>query len=180
MATPARQGVLRSERDLPIAVSECIEIAGIIKVENLIALAGAFTGAINWSVNGGHRRDRDKRLVRLLQYVSTIRACVRIQIERLRMAEKTIVDKAGKTVGIGIAMASDVAGAIKTAIGSALTTMTEVLKKEPVKGAAKKTATKKAGKKTALTKAGKKTVTKKAAKKPSVGTRDTAKGGDRK
>jgi ribosomal protein S5 len=96
------------------------------------------------------------------------------------MAEKTIVDKAGKTVGIGIAMASDVAGAIKTAIGSALTTMTEVLKKEPVKGAAKKTATKKAGKKTALTKAGKKTVTKKAAKKPSVGTRDTAKGGDRK
>jgi hypothetical protein len=29
------------------------------------------------------------------------------------MAEKTIVDKAGETVGVGIAMASDVAGAIK-------------------------------------------------------------------
>jgi hypothetical protein len=29
------------------------------------------------------------------------------------MAEKTIVDKAGETVGVGIAMASDVAGPSK-------------------------------------------------------------------
>jgi hypothetical protein len=29
------------------------------------------------------------------------------------MAEKTVVEKAGATVGVGIAMASDVAGAIK-------------------------------------------------------------------
>jgi hypothetical protein len=33
------------------------------------------------------------------------------------MAEKTIVDKAGETVEVGIAMASDFAGAIKTAFG---------------------------------------------------------------
>ncbi len=32
------------------------------------------------------------------------------------MAEKTIVDKAGETVGIGMAMAADVAGAIKNGI----------------------------------------------------------------
>jgi ribosomal protein S5 len=43
------------------------------------------------------------------------------------MAEKTIVDKAGETVGVGIAMASDVAGAIKTAFGAAVTTVTDVL-----------------------------------------------------
>ena len=49
------------------------------------------------------------------------------------MAEKTIVDKAGETVGVGIAMASDVAGAIKTAFGAAVTTVSEVLKKAPAK-----------------------------------------------
>ena len=32
------------------------------------------------------------------------------------MAEKTIVDKPGETVGVGIAMSSDVAGAIKNGI----------------------------------------------------------------
>jgi hypothetical protein len=77
------------------------------------------------------------------------------------MAEKTIVDKAGETVGVGIAMASDVAGAIKTAVGAAVTTVTEVLKKAP----AKKVAAKKATKKAPAKKAAKKTVTKKAAKK---------------
>lgn len=95
------------------------------------------------------------------------------------MTEKTVVDKAGKTVGIGIAMASDIAGAIKTAIGSALTTVTEVLKKEPVKGPVKKTAAKKVGKKTAPKKAAKKAVTKKAAKKPSAGIGDSARRGGR-
>ena len=32
------------------------------------------------------------------------------------MAEKTMVEKAGETVGVGIALASDVAGAVKTAV----------------------------------------------------------------
>jgi hypothetical protein len=77
------------------------------------------------------------------------------------MAEKTIVDKAGETVGVGIAMASDVAGAIKTAFDAAVTTVTDVLKKAP----AKKVAARKATKKAPAKKAAKKTVTKKAAKK---------------
>jgi hypothetical protein len=59
------------------------------------------------------------------------------------MAEKTIVDKAGESVGVGIAMASDVAGAIKTAFGAAVTTVAEILTKPPAKkGAAKKAAKK--------------------------------------
>jgi hypothetical protein len=74
------------------------------------------------------------------------------------MAEKTFVDKAGETVGIGIAMASDVAGAIKTAIDAAVTTVTEVLKTAPAKKAfGKKAATKKAAKKAPATKVAKKT-----------------------
>ena len=86
------------------------------------------------------------------------------------MAEKTIVEKAGETVGIGLAAASDVAGAIKTAIGAAVTTVGEVLKKAPAKKAAKKAVTKKAAKKAPAKKAAKKaaaktTPAKKAAKK---------------
>jgi hypothetical protein len=86
------------------------------------------------------------------------------------MAEKTIVDKAGMAVGFGIAAASDAAGAIKTAIGSAVTTVTEVLKKAPPKKAvtrkaAKKVAKKATAKKSPAKKAAKKTQAKKAAKK---------------
>src|ERR1700721_979219 len=81
------------------------------------------------------------------------------------MTEKTIVDKAGETVGVGIAMASDVAGAIKTAIGAAVTTGTEVLNQKPLKKPAKKTAPKKVAKKTSPKKAAKKIVTTKTAKK---------------
>ena len=82
------------------------------------------------------------------------------------MAEKTFVDKAGETVGIGIAMTSDVAGAIKTAIDAAVTTVTEVLKTAPAKKAsgkkaAKKSVTKKTAKKTPATKVAKKTAVKK-------------------
>jgi hypothetical protein len=73
------------------------------------------------------------------------------------MAEKTIVDKAGMAVGFGIAAASDVAGAIKTAIGAAVTTVTEVLKKEP----AKKVVTRKAAKKAPAKKLAKKAIAKK-------------------
>jgi ribosomal protein S5 len=93
------------------------------------------------------------------------------------MAEKTFVDKAGETVGIGIAMASDVAGAIKTAIDAAVTTATEVLKTAPAKKAsgekaAKKSVTKKTAKKTSAMKVAEKTAVekipvKKAAKKSS-------------
>jgi hypothetical protein len=81
------------------------------------------------------------------------------------MAEKTIVDKAGETVGVGIAMASDVAGAIKTAVGAAVTTVTEVLKSTPVKKHAKKTAPIKAVRKTSPEKAAKKIVTTKTGKR---------------
>lgn len=82
------------------------------------------------------------------------------------MAEKTIVDKAGETVGIGMAMASDVAGAVKTAINA----VTEVMKKAPAEKAAKKAVIKKAVKKAPAKKAAKKdaarkTPVKKAAKK---------------
>ena len=79
------------------------------------------------------------------------------------MAEKTIVDKAGKTVGVGIAMASDVAGAIKTAFSSAVTTVTEVLKTAP----AKKVAAKNVASKAPAKKAAKKTVTSKPIEKAS-------------
>jgi hypothetical protein len=90
------------------------------------------------------------------------------------MAEKTLVDKVGQTVGIGMAMASDVAGAIKTAIDAAATTVTQVLNTAPAKKAsgkkaAKKAVTKRAAKrstkKVAKTTAAKKTQVKKAAKK---------------
>ena len=76
------------------------------------------------------------------------------------MAEKTIVEKAGETVGYGIAMASDVAGSIKTAFDAAVTSVTKVLKKAP----AKKTPAKKAAKKALAKKAAKKTVAKKTPK----------------
>ena len=46
------------------------------------------------------------------------------------MADKTMVEKAGEAVGFGIALAEDVAGAVKTAVGAAVTTVTKVLKKD--------------------------------------------------
>lgn len=76
------------------------------------------------------------------------------------MAEKTIVEKAGETVGFGLAMASDVAGSIKTAFAAAVTSVTDVLKKAPAKKAAVKKATQKATAKRAV----KKTFEKKPAK----------------
>ena len=47
------------------------------------------------------------------------------------MADKTMLDKAGEAVGFGIAMAEDVVGTVKTAVGVAVTTVTGVLKKAP-------------------------------------------------
>jgi len=86
------------------------------------------------------------------------------------MAENTIVDKAGEAVGVGIAMASDVAGAVKTAFDAAVTTVTAVLKKAPAKRVAaqkalKKAPVKKAAKKAAPEKAAKKMPAKKVSKK---------------
>jgi|ERR1700677_2086432 hypothetical protein len=95
------------------------------------------------------------------------------------MAEETILEKAGRAVGFGMAMAEDLAGGVKTAVGSAVTTVTEVLKSSPAKKAvtnkatikvpakkpAKKAVTKKAVKKAPVNKSAKKAVAKKAAKK---------------
>ena len=114
------------------------------------------------------------------------------------MAEKTMVDKAGEAVGFGVAMAEDVAGAVKTAVGAAVATVAGVLKKAPAKKAPvkqasditpgrdaakkapairpiKKPATETAGKESTAknvvqTIAAKKTPTKKAAKKAVKGT----------
>jgi hypothetical protein len=42
------------------------------------------------------------------------------------MAERTMVERAGETVGFGIAMAEDLTGAVMTAVGAAVTTVTGV------------------------------------------------------
>ena len=93
------------------------------------------------------------------------------------MAEKTILEKAAEKVGYGLAMAEDVAGTVKTAVGAAVTTVTNVLtpakevpkkmaKKAVAKSAAKKGPAKKAAKKTAAKKSpAKRTAAKKASKK---------------
>jgi hypothetical protein len=74
------------------------------------------------------------------------------------MAEKTMVEKAGEAVGFGIAMAEDVAGAVKTAVGSAVTAVAEGLKKTPAtKVPVKRVAQKAAAKKAPATKIVKKT-----------------------
>jgi hypothetical protein len=98
---------------------------------------------------------------------STIRNCERTQrLRDLKMAEKTIVEKAAEAVGYGIAMAEDVAGSVKTAVGAAVTTVTGVLTKTPAKKvAAKKTVAKEAAQKASPKKAAKKAVTKKAPKR---------------
>jgi hypothetical protein len=88
----------------------------------------------------------------------------------MRMAEKTIVEKAGETIGVGIAMASDVAGAIKSAVTAATAVMKNAPAKKTVKAAARKAVTKKAAKKAPAKKvaekaSAKKTPTKKAGKK---------------
>jgi hypothetical protein len=85
------------------------------------------------------------------------------------MAEKTLVDKAGETVGIGMAMVSDVAGAIKTAIDAAMTTATKVLNTAPAKRASgKKAETKAVTKKAAQESSAKKVAEKSAANKTPV------------
>ena len=84
------------------------------------------------------------------------------------MGEKTMVEKAGEAVGFGMAMAEDVAGVVKTAVGAAVTTVTGVLKKSPATKAPIKQVEKKAAKKAPVSKAIKKPVTKKAGKKSTL------------
>jgi hypothetical protein len=79
------------------------------------------------------------------------------------MANKTFVEKAAEKVGYGLAMAEDVAGTVKTAIGS----VADVLKKSPAKKEAKK-AVKKAARTTPTKKAAKKSPPKKAPAKKAV------------
>src|ERR1700723_2987529 len=91
------------------------------------------------------------------------------------MAEKTVVEKAAEAVGYGIAMAEDVAGSVKTAVGAAVTTVTEVLTKSPskkatIKKTAQKAPAKKAVQKTRAKKAAKKVPAKKAVKKSAIKT----------
>jgi hypothetical protein len=81
------------------------------------------------------------------------------------MAEKTLVDKAGETVGMGVEMAADVVGVIKAKINEAVSAVK--------KKVAKKTPTKKAAKKAPAKKASKKVVTKKAAKRHPLRNRRT-------
>src|ERR1700733_7860533 len=89
------------------------------------------------------------------------------------MAVKTILEKAGEAVGFGMAMAEDVTGTVKSAVGAAVTTVTDVLKKvpgkkAPTKKAAPKSPAKKATKKAAAKKAVKKAPAKKPVKKAAV------------
>ena len=86
------------------------------------------------------------------------------------MADKTFVEKAAEKVGYGLAMAEDVAGTVKTAVGS----VADVLKKspakrqtqKPVKKSARTTPVKNPAKKSPAKKApAKKSAPKKAAKK---------------
>jgi hypothetical protein len=86
------------------------------------------------------------------------------------MASKTFVEKAAEKVGYGLAMAEDVAGSVKSAIGSAAEALTNspavTAVKKAVKNAAGTTPTKKAVKKPPPKKSpAKKAVPKKAAKK---------------
>lgn len=85
------------------------------------------------------------------------------------MAEKTLLEKAGEAVGFGMAMAEDVAGTVKAAMGAAVTTVTDVLKKAPAKKApAPKNARKSPAKKAVAKKAVKKAPAKKTVKKAAV------------
>ena len=99
------------------------------------------------------------------------------------MAEKTILEKAAGKLGYGLAMAEDVAGSVKAAVGGAVASVTEALtpkkaseplgpkerplRKGAVKSAPKKASPKKAAKKAAAKKSpNEKIATKKGAKQP--------------
>jgi hypothetical protein len=82
------------------------------------------------------------------------------------MAEKTIIEKAAETIGYGLAMAEDVAGTVKTAVGATVSTVSKALKNTPSKkNAAKKGVARKATKQAPAKKAIKKTAAKKSTPK---------------
>ncbi|MGB7134425.1 MAG: hypothetical protein WBD46_04015 [Acidobacteriaceae bacterium] len=86
------------------------------------------------------------------------------------MAKKSFVEKAAEKVGYGLAMAEDVTGTVKTAIGSVAESLMKLparkQAKKAVKKAARTTPAKKAAKKSAAKKSpAKKAVPKKTAKK---------------
>ena len=85
----------------------------------------------------------------------------------MRMAEETIVEKAGFAVGMGLEAATDAAGAIKAAIDTAVTAVTGTLTKAPAakKAVAKKAAKKAPAKNAATKKAGEKAAAKKTVQK---------------
>jgi len=84
------------------------------------------------------------------------------------MAEETMIEKAGFAVGMGLEAASEAAGAVKTAIDSAVTMVTGALKKAPTKKAMKTSVKKAAVEKPAKKAPAKNTSRKTAGKKVSA------------
>jgi hypothetical protein len=93
------------------------------------------------------------------------------RLRGLKMADETMVEKAGVVVGVGLAAASDVSGAIKTAFDTVVTAATKVLKKAPAKKTAKKAVANRAAKKAPA----KKTAAKKSPAKKTAAKESTAK-----
>jgi hypothetical protein len=121
-------------------------------------------GSIKFCGNGG----ASARLCANNERRPTCRICdgVRRQCFRgLKRAGKTILEKAGEAVGFGMAMAEDLAGAVNTAVGSAVATVTDVLSKAPAEAPARKASAKKAVEGSAVKKVAKKTKTQKPDKK---------------
>jgi hypothetical protein len=95
------------------------------------------------------------------------------------MANKTFIEIAAEKVGYGLAMAEDVAGTVKTAIGSATDAVTNSTAVQEVKKAVKRTTgkipTKKAASKAPAKKAAKKPPAKKSSAKKSAAKKSAAK-----
>jgi hypothetical protein len=88
------------------------------------------------------------------------------------MDDKTIVEKAAEKVGYGLAMAEDVAGSVKTAVGAAVTTVAHALQpatkapnQQVPETSARKVPAKKAAKKSPLRKSAAKKAARKSVKK---------------
>ena len=91
------------------------------------------------------------------------------------MANKTFIEIAAEKVGYGLAMAEDVAGTVKTAIGSATDAVTNSTAVQEVKKAVKRTTGKIPTKKAAKKPPAKKSSAKKSAAKKSAAKKSPAK-----